>query len=210
MKFDRILIEFADWLRQVLWKRKGVVKGKPYEVLKTWRGKYAIITQVDRPTPRAVATYVVSPFRYDKPQSAVKDYHLCFDHLGAVEGSGAISSGFGHTHRISVYRASHFLNKNGQYDLEAVYTSDFDLQRSDPYRDRNALMIAAKLITYIKNEKPDAINWKREIENTVKQWIGGKWNTPTPEKSSENSVVEGVILDGAKKGKRVRLEISKD
>jgi hypothetical protein len=74
MKYDRIAIDFLDWLRQLLWHREDVIKHRPYDVLRTMRGKYGLISKVDRRTPRAISTYTFSPFRYNQPRARPARY----------------------------------------------------------------------------------------------------------------------------------------
>ncbi len=213
MRFDRIALDFLDWVRRVLWHRKGEIKIKPYELLEpAKRGKYGMLSRVDRPTARAVETYIFSPYRYDKKPQEVRDIHICCDHLSAIAGEGAIG-GVGakaKTHRISVFDASHWLSANGDYDVRCIYSADFDLQRQDSLRDRNARLVMARLATCVRNLKPSAIAWKFEVETTVKEIVAAQWNAPTPEASDDPLVVDGRILDGEKKGKRVRITVKRD
>lgn len=210
MKFDYLLIDFAQWLKSLLWQRKDESKARPYEVISSNRGKYGILSKVIRTTPRAVSTYVFVLYRYKQDKAAIRDFHICLDHLGAIEGQSTQPYNRKYTHRISVYSASHFLDKNGSYDLEVLFSQDYDLQLQSPYRDRLALVVMSKLASYIKEFDPRSIDWRFEIESVVKELVSGRWNTPAPPAKDEPIVLEGTILDGAKKGKRVQITVKED
>lgn len=206
MKFDLILSDAIDWIRSLLWRRKGDSKARPYEVILSSRGKYGILSKVVRNTPRSVLTFIYTPYRYNQDKADLRDIHICLDHLGVIEGQSSQPYSRKHSHRISVYSASHFLDKSGSYDLEVLYSRDYDLQLQSPYRDNNALIVMAKLAVYLKDRKPSSIDWDFEISSAIKEVMGGSWNTPSPDKQGKDLSIEGTILDGAKKGKRVKIE----
>lgn len=207
MKFDRIVADIADWVRSLLWQRKTEKKAQPYEVISSNRGKCGVLSKVVRTTPRAVATYVFVPYRYKQDKAEIRDFHICLDHLGAIEGQSTQPYNRKYTHRISVYSASHFLDRNGSYDLEVLFSQDYDLQLQSPYRDKLALVAMGKLASYIKEFDPRSIDWRFEIESVVKEVVSGKWDTPTP-KPKDDFVIEGTILDGKKR--RVRITVKDD
>ena len=212
---DRVLIDILDWLRRLLWGREGVTKDKPYTVLEpAKRGKYALITKVLRPTPRAVATYIISPLRFDLQPREIEDYHLCCDHLGAIEGEGAIGGrgAKAKTHRISVYRASHWLLADGTYNCKSVFWADYDLQRQDPNRDRQAVQVMARIALSVRNLKPEAIDWQWEVETAIKEVLGGKWRSSgsAPAEAQETDwVIEGTRLDPIKRKMRITVKREK-
>lgn len=208
MKFDKLILDIADWIRSLLWQRKIENKSRPYEVISSSRGKYGIFSKVVRPTPRSVATFIFTPYRYQQNKSQIRDIHICLDHLGLIEGQSSQPYSRKDTHRISVYSASHFLDRNGSYDLEVLFSQDYDLQLQSPYRDSNALIVIGKLASYLKDRNPRSIDWQFEISSAIKEVISGVWNTPTPAPKNEPVVIQGTVLDGKKR--RVKITIKDD
>jgi len=210
VKYDRIAIDFLDWLRQLLWHREDVIKHRPYEVLKTMRGKYGLISKVDRRTPRAISTYTFSPFRYNQPEQDLRDIHLCCDHLGAIQGEKSIASrGGGNqlTHRISIYSASHFLDAHGSYDLKELFSGEYDLQGQDALPHRQASLVVDKVAYYFKERDPKAFNWGFEVPATVKEVMAGTWRSPSSDR--QDFTIEGTLIDDGKP-RKARITIKDD
>lgn len=185
MKIDRVIIDIFDWIRRTLWYRDGQVQVKPYEVLESRRGKYGMIRRVIRSTPRAVSTYTFVPFRYNRPAIQVRDIHICCDHLRILEEKNKIenrpSRVKASTHRVSVFSASHWLHPDGSYDLKELFSADYDFQGRDHYRssnldrDRQAMIIMAKIAINIRDQKPEDIDWRFEVESVAKQVLCTSW-----------------------------------
>lgn len=207
MRFDRVVNDIVEWIRRTLWYKNGEIKVKPFEVIETRRGKDHEIRKVLRDTPRAIATYIFVPYRYDRPKAVLRDIHLCCDHLGVLEGDQG--AGRRHTtrvptHRVSVFSASHSLQKDGGYDLKELFSADYDFQGLSQFRDRQANAIMAKIANLCKERYLADINWRFEVESAAKQVLGGSWYG---EIKDEDQLLEGTILGD--KPRKVKMIVKK-
>lgn len=174
MRFDRILTSILEWINALAWWHEGVTPReiKPYERLQSWRleGR-GMLHRVRRPTeicPRAVATYLFEPFRYEAPRASLTDLHLCCDHLEGLHGFQGL------THRITVLRASHWPGPDGLYEATELFQADYDLQGNQPYRDKYVLCILHRVAQNLAGEVSE-VNWAWEIEQDGKQCLGHLW-----------------------------------
>lgn len=86
MELNNILIDILDWVRKLVWGRKDKKEYTAYKVLTIEHTLFGILKQVTRDTPRAVSTYILTPFappKYSKEEH--NDYHLCLDYLGKID-----------------------------------------------------------------------------------------------------------------------------
>lgn len=86
MEINNILIDILDWVRKLVWGRENRKEYTPYKVLTVERTLFGILKKVTRDTPRAVSTYILTPFappKYSKEEHS--DYHLCLDYLGKID-----------------------------------------------------------------------------------------------------------------------------
>jgi hypothetical protein len=170
---DRIFIDILDWVRRLVHSRdKAKPIPKPYQRLESWRGHLGVLHRVERDTPRAIATYIFSPFRFNGYRVPTpKDLHICLDHLSLLPGQ-VPSHKIPYTHRITVLLASHWHDATGCYETSLLYTADWDFQGSSRYRDRWAIAITHDVARQLKSRPWDSINWAFEFECSAKQIMG--------------------------------------
>ena len=174
MKVDRILIDIFDWVRRLVWSREEKSTTKPYKRLESWRGTLGVLHRVERDTPRAVATFIFSPYRHNgyripNPQ----DIHFCLDFLSKPKR--ATKTPITDTHRITILIASHWPDERGEYDSSLLYVGDWDFQGSSPYRDRWAIAIIYDVARLVKDRPWQTINWRWELECSAKQMMGADY-----------------------------------
>lgn len=208
MRVDRVFGDLFDWIKRVLsWKKGEEVVRKPYEVLKLIRGRRGILKLVTRDMPRAVRTYIFSPFPGNQTNvvsSYQKDIHLCLDHLWAIEeekskqpakAAAKSTTGrsqrsrqpFANSHRICVFEASRFMTKDGTYNTNMIYSEDLNLLGNGFHRDQYAVPIMDDLANLLKEFPIDTIDWQVEIESSCKRYLGAHWR---PNRSPEpNSAI---------------------
>jgi hypothetical protein len=177
VRFDRILTAILEWINTLAWWNEGVTprENKPYERIQSWRlqGR-GMLHRVKRPPevcPRAVATYLFEPFRYETPREKLFDLHLCCDHLEGMHGIDARSV----THRITLLKASHWPGADGLYDAEKLFQGDYDLQGRSPYRDKYVICILHRVAQRMGD--PGPVDWAWEIEQAGKQCLSYQWSS---------------------------------
>lgn len=172
LRFDRILLDILDWIRQGLWFRRGATGARPYEVLRVYPGARGVLRELSRATPRAVSTLEFQPHR--KAGQPVPDrIHLYCDHLGKVEGdrSPRVKD---KSHRIQILSVNPILSAEGYVTSEILYRRDYQFHRS-AYRDEFAVMILLAIGFQLLRLPHSAINWEFEIEASAKQIMGARW-----------------------------------
>ena len=191
--FDRILGDILDFVRRFLWWKTKTesVKRKPFQsIQKPISGKEGIATLVlGRDTPRAVRTWIFSPFRRESlnvPSADVlSDVHIYLDFLGPLantpetkqmnwtlsqrkkreQGEAFL------THRIQVLKASHMLNAHGFYDYKLLFWKDYDFYRAgtgDP--ERWAVATVDRIIHQLLTNGD--IEWEPVVEEIRKEVLG--------------------------------------
>jgi hypothetical protein len=86
MEINNILIDILDWVRKLVWSRENKTEYTSYRVLTMERTMFGLLKQVTRDTPRAVSTFILTPFappKYSKEEH--NDYHFCLDYLGKID-----------------------------------------------------------------------------------------------------------------------------
>lgn len=221
MNFDQIFLDILDWVRRLLWSRNRR-SPNPYKRLKSWSAQTGYVHLIERDTPRAIATFLYCPKRFNNAQKREpKDVHL---HLDSLALSGRHRHG-GHqlTHRITVLEASHWLKSNGSYDAIPVYAQELQLVpknekahlptakarqvsaelRSESFsinswetRDRLAVLVLTALALRLLNTEPAMICWAWEVEQLAKEVMGRHYSGETPKAGGlESDSIKGVILD---------------
>ncbi len=189
MRIDRLLLDILEWIGQVLRSKKDKTTPKPYEVLKQYRGKQGVLKLVERATPNAVRTYIFSPFQASQTNRVQikKDIHICLDHLEeprSARKSKQKSVRSRHystnSHRITVFEASRFLNKDGTYNTNPLYSEDFNLISNATHQHQFAIPIVDDLAMLLKEFPVDTIDWKFEIESGCKRHLGARWKPSSP------------------------------
>jgi hypothetical protein len=191
MRLDRIVIDILDWVRRSLWAQRRPELHKPYEVIETKIGRHGRVKRVSRDTPRAVRTWTYIPFKKATEGEPYK-IHICCDSLEPLPGQTRRRRG-NTTHRISIFKASRFLDSEGSYDSELLFQWDADLQGNQPYPSLYAVPITDKLALTLLTRKPQAIAWPLEFVLVGKEVMGGHWNVQS--EGSRIDSVQGILLD---------------
>ena len=88
MQINHILIDILDWVRQLVWWREKKLTIAPLTVISLEKTDYGLLKKVDRPTPRAVSTYIMTPNAPPKYSKDIHyDYHICLDHLWKINST---------------------------------------------------------------------------------------------------------------------------
>jgi hypothetical protein len=206
VKIDRLLIDIWDWIRRVLWWEKGKIDTPAYQVLETYTGRFGVLRRVTRDTPRAVDTWICSPFQTKAEKEAGRpkiEILILLDHLEAIQVTKPVAKPGSKprrtpsrnrlTHRIQVIATTH-LQKGDWFEGEVVFQGSWDLQGNQPRRDFYALQIMQRLFVVLIRRKIDRVDWAKEIEITGKEVMGAQWTLSNPTPPKKNSVT-GIILD---------------
>lgn len=201
MEFDYILLDILDWVRRLLWwQRQKKVTTKPYELLKTERGQQGLLKLVKRDTPRAVRTWLFSPYRTGRlsVRQRTFDIHLYLDHLYPLE---AVPTDWLQpkllqspkplqvdrrkrsnsrpivTHRVTILEASHFLSADGTYNSFTIFCDSYDFIGTSQggYRDLYAVPSLDSVARLLKTRPPAQVDWKFELETSRRLYLGTHW-----------------------------------
>lgn len=135
MKLDRLVVDLLDWIRRWLWAKEAR-SPQPYKAVRESvydRGVLKMVT--GRDTPRAVYTWIFSPkaqqSEYLAAQQRPKDFHIYLDWSAKLpefsdRGTAISRSLKKPTHTITILTASHSLLPNGEYDVEYVFSGDYN------------------------------------------------------------------------------------
>lgn len=187
MQVNRVLLDILNWVKQLVWWRENKVTVKPYDVISIERTFCGVLKKVTRDTPRALSTYIFTPFappRYSKDKHY--DYHLCLDHLRSLELVHKKITGHlpedsdlryttRHTHCVTVLRAGRWVDSNGSYSSKVVYQGYFDLigeYSRYEQEDRWAYAIFNDLIRAVKVKEISLLDFSGEIEVARKKFLG--------------------------------------
>lgn len=206
MIFDRIFEDSLGFIRRMLWSSSEEADGgsqKPFQPARTLESDNGIISLLEgRDTPRAVRTWMYSPKRRELnsahmvASNAAMDLHLYCDFLGPLpqaktpkaedeRQSIAVRRQRGEvvpSHRIQIFKASHFLNKDGFYNYDLVFWQDRDFfMAQGPSPDRIAQIttdhLAKRCLTVGEPLKFKSEDWEQTIEtvwNEVKSALLAK------------------------------------
>jgi hypothetical protein len=195
MNFNQIILDILDWIRRSLWTEE--IHNKPYQVLDTKIGTTGIIKRVQRDTPRAVATYILTPVHNSDSikdftkQKSIKDIHICLDHLWTIEltthypqktkhsiKSRRFSTS-GKSHTVTILEASRWLNREGNYSSNVIFTKEYDFLGSDfnATRDKYAIPIITDMANLLLYRNLKTINWEIEIEMSQKRFMGRHYSS---------------------------------
>ncbi len=187
MKVDRIVSDLLGYVNRCNWWRERQVKQRPYRILQTWRlAGRGLLHRVQRPRslcPRHVDAYIFEPYRQE---GGVRDIHITCDHLEGMKaplrGRGKVRG----THRLTILVSDHWINDDGRYNAEQIYSLDDDWQGNQPERDAYAIAILYQVAMAFYQ---DATDWTWEVDTAKRLWMGEHY-TPTlsPNRHSVDSV----------------------
>lgn len=207
MKLNQIINDIIDWVRRIVWYREKKVTKQPYVILDIIDGDFGLLKRVDRDTPRAVLTYIFTPYPTIEPNmnktiKPIYDYHICLDHLWALDNpelhrSFKVSSNkhtfkltqetklknttYGrNTHRVTILKASRFLDKDGNYFADTLFSNEYDFIGKDQsgMRDKYAVPIIKDVVRYLNHTKIELFDWDIEISYSQKHFMGAKYLAP--------------------------------
>ncbi len=194
MIFDRISEDSLGFIRRLLWSRsnQGKYCPQPFSSSKTITGEQGIIARLEgRDSPRAVSSWMYSPRRRDLNSAKMvvhktpMDLHLYLDFLGPLPQANTPQAEDEReaakarrargesvpTHRIQVFKASHFINAEGFYNYDLIFWQDCDFFLGDTLQpDRIAQILGSRLAqACLKIAVPldmDADQWQVTIDKT--------------------------------------------
>lgn len=195
MKFDRVIQDLVAFVHDLLWWRKGKIKEPPYTRLEMGVAgalgtAHHIRKKLQPGAPdRILDSWMFLPKRVTARSRQV-DVHLDCAWLGAqttgdriplnkVERKQGSRRKVGDpTHEITIMRASHWVQADGKFDTEQIYSCKVDLQgdQEQPhlYVARVMRTIALRLIDVPLNE----IDWAFEVNAARQQGMGSKYTPP--------------------------------
>jgi hypothetical protein len=170
---NRLINDILDWIRRFLMSNKGSVK-PPYKAVRSYtipnRGVLKLVE--GRDTLRSVRTWVFSPaVNQARQQMKLKrplDWHIYLDYLQYVPiresvayrslgnnktiriPSRTVKPASRATHTVTILRASHHPDKEGNYNVSLVCSKDFDCYQNSMV-EKEAIVLCdliAKLIAY--------------------------------------------------------------
>ena len=191
-----MILDILNWIREGLWANDAKTSKTlwSYQSLGKSECFGGILHHVDRDTLRAVSTYVYQPFvpnKYMKRADSSYDYHICLDHLWALDASQNekkytykpsavkftpledLKRNHKHSHIITVIRASRWLTKEGTYTGEVLFQKEYDFINSRKYHSRDAIAapLFRTLVLRLKTISPVGIKWDDEIAALRKRYL---------------------------------------
>lgn len=178
MQVDRHIIDFLQWIHDLLWLRqKKHVRKVVDKIGDPVRTPYGYVQQIRRHLPpeipdRDVSAWIFMPLRGEAKPEEIKDYYIVCLFLGAVSGSLASVAEANRkrrralepTHRIVVVAASRWINTWEGFESSFVYCGDHDLQGRSEFVHRNAEAVTRELVMTLRHRSIDTIDWGAEIE----------------------------------------------
>lgn len=177
MRIDRIILDIIAWAKTLLWREQQ--KKKLPTIHKTLTAVDGIpisglLQLIERDTLRAIRTWRYLPKRNSKG-TPTDDILICCDTLAkfpnehSEDGIDAIKAGRRggmNTHRITIMRSSHFLNSDGEFDVEILYSDCFSFWQ---YPNRWAIAATdsiAYLVPFEWERVGWDIDWGREVQRS--------------------------------------------
>lgn len=196
MNLNHIILDILDWIRRSLWYQEDAIEVKPYAILQTKTSPFAILKLVQRDTPRAVRTFILTPIEQPSKSEVlvrpdIKDIHICLDHLWTIESYPDFkltnkTKSFSvspvrkfvkpeYTHTITVLKASRWVNREGKYSTDIIFSKEYDFLGRDSgvYRDKYATPIITEVASLLLYRPLGEMNWEHEIESSQKTFMGG-------------------------------------
>lgn len=182
MQLDRHIIDFFQWLHDLLWLRQKKHANKVVEKIGSpVRTPYGYIQQIRRHLPpqvpdRDVSAWIFMPLRGEASREEIKDYYIVCLFLGTVacaiptaskstpKAPGRRRRATDPTHRIIVVRASRWLNTWEGFESNLVFYGDYDLQGRSEFPHRIAENVTRELVMTLRHRAVETINWGAEIE----------------------------------------------
>lgn len=179
MQIDRHIIDFLQWIHDLLWLRK---KKHPEQVVEkigtTLHSRYGYIQQIRRHLPpeipdRDISAWMFMPLRGETKRVDTQDYYIVCLFLGAITGFTPLGEhpkakkrrrSLEPTHRIIVVTASRWLNSWEGFESKLIYTGDHDLQGRSEFINRDAAAITRELVMTLRHRPIEEVDWKAEIE----------------------------------------------
>lgn len=178
MIFDRIAIDFLDWVRSLLWSGP-TSEGKPHSptprIIWYKSGSNGLIQRVERDTPRAISTWIFTPSKRDIPSSEQIKFYLCLDMLGKGDCYWKYS------HRMSIWQASVWIQIQGDvgqegFDAIQIYTALYDLsgpgKRADWWGNRVMKDFAENVLERGVDYFEAAESWELEFRLSISKVLG--------------------------------------
>lgn len=212
VKVNQIFLDILNWIKSHL-RKQSDNKNNAYGVLSYTKGNNGLLKLVERNTPRAIRTYILTPLSKKEKDDhslvakAVEDIHLYLDTLGALDTNyvydrsvnrAALSKEYSHC--ITILKASRWLDKDGNYYTKPLFCEYYDFfpRSSGKHRDTYAVPIITEVANLLKNEHNiNAFDFKWEINTSQKRFMGGDYR----EKIENNKItkpkidtVKGIIL----------------
>lgn len=189
IRLNRILAAIATWINALLWWREGEVSSPPFTLIRSQRfegrGMIYYVRRSELLCPRDVGTAYFVPLRLDA--RALEDLHICIDHL-----EGMARSPRGHTHQVSVMRASHWPDRDGRYAYTEIYCTTADLQGLQMRRDIHVSCVLAQMVAILKSASPEEVNWPEQVAISIKTCMGSMSTAPS---ANRPRTVRGRIID---------------
>jgi hypothetical protein len=197
MRLDRHVLDFLNWLRNLLSYRAGQDQQKPFDKVGTAiRGSHGLLQEIKRYFPagvpdRDVAAWVFYPFRYQAKKEDVHDTYIFCLKLGTTAARGEkipvgkveLKKGSRRrrsdpTHRLEICRGSHWLTKDNRFNATEIFAGDYDLQGDSQFAHQHAIELTKRLSYNLKHRKPEEMNWGFEIEQLRKEVMGVDYTYP--------------------------------
>ncbi len=179
MQVDRHIIDFLQWIHDLLWRRRKKHTRQVVEKIGgSTRTPYGYVQQIRRHFPpgipdRDVSAWIFMPLRGETKREEIKDYYIVCLFLGAIACSNPAAAqpkprrslrSLEPTHRIIVVAASRWLNTWEGFESSFVYSGDHDLQGRSEFVHRNAAAVTRELVMTLRHRSIDTIDWGSEIE----------------------------------------------
>jgi hypothetical protein len=193
MELNNILIDILDWIRKLAWGRQNKEEYTPYKVLTMEKTSFGLLKRVTRDTPRAVSTYILTPFAPPKySKEPYNDYHFCLDYLGKIQEHKSFKltpksskpvydkytvltrGNNKYSHCITILRANRWPNSQGNYSSKVIYQGYYDLVGSQwqYYRDRWANVIFQDMVNHVKHKDISLLKFNDIIEQSRQRYLG--------------------------------------
>lgn len=175
--FNRYVVDFLQWVHDVLWYREGERKIAPYEKIgKSIRSVDGYLQKIERNIPRGipnrdVAAWLFMPFRTGVKRGDQVDWYILCLRAGKKQrsrvyverGRSRRQTSSINNYKILVFRSSHWLTRWEDYSSDEVFSVDLTF-----HHDESAADLTDQLAMMLKTIPINEINWHFEVESLRK------------------------------------------
>ncbi|NET54232.1 MAG: hypothetical protein F6K09_38165 [Merismopedia sp. SIO2A8] len=175
MSLGQLLKKFVEWVRRFLWSAQTTAP-KPFVSVREKQYPLGLLKLVEgRDTQHAVRTWIICPTQAN-PQVVPMDLHIYLDFVDITSKAQAhtrSTMSLRTTHTVTLMRASHALQQDGNYAYEYIFSKQYDFKGQHATAADVQARIACDRIAVLAGMRPvQDVQWADEVEEIYRQVMG--------------------------------------